>query len=84
MDQLNKIHEKLDIIIDRLNETDKILAVQAEQLAYHIKRSDQLDTALGIIKNDLKPIEKHVSRVEGALKLIALLASIAAVVKMFI
>lgn len=84
MDQLNKIHEKLDIIIDRLNETDKILAVQAEQLAYHIKRSDQLDTALGIIKNDLKPIEKHVSRVEGAFKLLALLASIAAVVKMFI
>jgi len=84
MDQLNKIHEKLDIIIDRLNETDKILAVQAEQLAYHIKRSDQLDTALGIIKNDLKPIEKHVSRVEGAFKLIALLASIAAIVKMFI
>lgn len=84
MDPLNKIHEKLDIIIDRLNETDKILAVQAEQLAYHIKRSDQLDTALGIIKNDLKPIEKHVSRVEGAFKLIALLASIAAIVKMFI
>lgn len=84
MDQLNKIHEKLDIIIDRLNETDKILAVQAEQLAYHIKRSDQLDAALGIIKNDLKPIDKHVSRVEGALKLIAILASIAAIAKLFI
>lgn len=84
MDQLNKIHEKLDIIIDRLNETDKILAVQAEQLAYHIKRSDQLDTALGIIKNDLKPIEKHVSRVEGAFKLIALSASIAAILRLFI
>lgn len=84
MDQLNKIHEKLDIIIDRLNETDKILAVQAEQLAYHIKRSDQLDTALGIIKNDLKPIDRHVAMVQGGLKLLAILASIAAIIKMFI
>lgn len=84
MDQLNKIHEKLDIIIDRLNETDKILAVQAEQLAYHIKRSDQLDTALGIIKNDLKPIDRHVSMVQGGIKLLAILASIAAIIKMFI
>jgi len=84
MDQLNKIHEKLDIIIDRLNETDKILAVQAEQLAYHIKRSDQLDTALGIIKNDLKPIDRHVFMVQGGIKLIAILASIAAIIKMFI
>jgi len=83
MDQLNKIHEKLDIIIDRLNETDKILAVQAEQLAYHIKRSDQLDTALGIIKNDLKPIDRHVSMVQGGIKLLAILASIAAIIKMF-
>jgi len=84
MDQLNRIEEKIDIIVDRLNDTEKILAVQAEQLAYHIKRSDQLDTALGIIKNDLKPIDRHVSMVQGAIKLLAILASIAAIVKMFI
>jgi len=84
MDQLNRIEEKIDIIVDRLTDAEKILAVQAEQLAYHIKRSDQLDTALGIIKNDLKPIDRHVSMVQGAIKLLAILASIAAIVKMFI
>jgi len=51
---------------------DKTLAVNTEHLAEHIRRTR-------LLEEELKPISKHVQQMQGAGKLIALLALIATV-----
>ena len=63
-DDLEKIDVKIDKIDDRLDKIDVHLAVYNEQLTEHIRRTE-------ILENDVAPIKDHVSKVHGALKVIA-------------
>lgn len=65
--RLTRIEDKIDKLGERLGSIDSTLASQHEQLVYHIKRTDLLETTL-------KPIERHVMMVHGALKLLGILA----------
>ncbi len=71
--QLDRIEKKLDIVDGRLGSIDVTLAGQHEQLIVHIKRTD-------ILERELKPISRHVQQVQGAAKLLGLLALIASIV----
>ena len=72
--QLDRLEGKLDKLDERLDSIDKILAVYAEQLTYHIKRTDLGDENLKLLRQEIKPIHKHVVMVEGVLKFIGLLS----------
>lgn len=69
---LNKV-DKVDNHLDSINQT---LIKQEEQLAYHIKRSDQQDHALQIIEKRLKPVETHIIAINTLVKLFGTFAAV--------
>lgn len=69
---MDKVEAKLDRIAERLNSIDVTLASQHESLKIHIKRTN-------LLEEKLAPVEKHVAMVHGALKLIGLVAMLAAI-----
>jgi hypothetical protein len=68
----NKLHEKLDLIIDRQAEMNATLVVQATQLEYHIKRTD-------LLEEKLQPVEQHVALMSAAFKIAVALGSLVGV-----
>ena len=68
-----EILHKIDSLDKNVDEINVTLAVQAEQLKIHIKRTEMLET-------ELKPIQQHVNRVNALMLLLAgILALIGAV-----
>lgn len=72
--RIERIETKIDDISEHLAETNIILAKQHESLKMHMKRSDMLEESL-------KPLQKHVSMVDGALRLIGVMAAVAAIIE---
>ena len=65
-------HDKTD---NRLDSIEKVLISQELNLQLHMKRSDNLESiVLDMKEKELKPIQRHVSQVEGAVKLLGLMA----------
>lgn len=71
--RLDKIEDKLDIVSDKIASIDKTLAAQHVSLQEHIRRTN-------ILENKLEPVERHVTMINGVLKAIGLLATIATIV----
>ena len=63
-----------DKIFERLNSIDNTLAAQHESLKDHMRRTAMLE-------ENMKPIQRHVSMVDGAIKLIGVLSLLAVVVE---
>lgn len=61
-----RLEQKLDHIVEKIGNIDVTLTKQAEQIEYHIKRTD-------LLEKKLEPIEKHVIMSKGAFKLLTLL-----------
>jgi len=72
--RIERIELKVDGLSDKLSETNIILAKQHESLRLHMKRSDMLEESM-------KPLQRHVSMVDGALKLVGLLAALTAILE---
>lgn len=87
-DKLDKVDEKLDRIEERLDSIDVTLAKQHEQLAHHIYRTSIAEENLTILKNELKPVQKHVESVNTFLKIMGAISSVVAfafgVIKLFL
>lgn len=64
---------KLDQINERLHSIDKTLIVNTEHLAQHMARTKQ-------IEEQLSPVVKHVQQMQGAAKLLGILALIAGII----
>lgn len=73
---LDKINDRLEKMVDRLGSIDRTLVRQEGQLAEHIRRTE-------LLEDEVRPIKAHVSHVEGAAKLVALLALVAGILKAF-
>jgi hypothetical protein len=73
MKHIERLEGKVDKLDERLDSIDKTLAAQHVSLDIHIKRSDALEALV-------QPIQKHVSMVEGALKLVGVVATIAGLI----
>lgn len=72
---VKRIDEMYNEVDERLDNIEKVLILQEENLKIHLKRSDNLETLIDRLKeNDIKPISKHVAMVEGAAKLIGIAA----------
>lgn len=70
--RLERIEAKIDDTNDHLASIDVTLAQQHISLREHIRRT-------AILEDEIKPIKRHVDMVSGALKLIGLMAALAAV-----
>lgn len=57
---------------NRLDNIEKVLVKQEENLKEHMRRSDSLETLVQQNEAKLVPIQRHINRVDGALKLIGL------------
>jgi chromosome segregation ATPase len=67
---MDKLNEKLDSIEREVVEIKLILVKQEENIRHHIRRTDLAEESLKELREQIKPIEKHVQHVEGALKLL--------------
>ncbi len=73
-DILKRLEDKIDKIDSRLDNVDITLAKQSVVLEVHVKRTNLLEEAI-------KPLSVHVSMINGALKLLGVLAMVAAIVE---
>lgn len=73
-DQLDRLEEKIDKLSDKTASIDVTLARQAVTLEEHVRRSTLLEIRM-------EPVEKHVTMVQGALKLLAGLGTLAGLLK---
>ena len=58
--EIDKIHQKLETIDNRVDLIHTTLSVQHEVLAEHQRRSLANEKAVEVIKDELKPIVTHV------------------------
>lgn len=72
--RLGRIEAKLDDTNDHLTSIDITLAMQAESLRHHIKRT-------ALIEKELAPIRKHVYMVQGAAALLSLIGIVIGILK---
>ena len=75
--ELNEIKDKLDVLDSKLDNVDRILAVNTEQLSYHIRRTN-------LLESQLVPIKAHVEQIRGAGKLLFIASLIATILAVFL
>lgn len=75
-DLINILIQKQDKLMTELNEIKVILAAQHENLALHMKRSDEIEKYVSLLEQDMKPMQKHVFFIEGFIKIIGGLAAV--------
>jgi hypothetical protein len=82
-----KLDEKLDKITDKLNSIDITLVKQEMNLQEHMKRTELAEISLGVLKDELKPVQAHVLIMNNIFKVIGVLTTflgfIGAIIKTF-
>lgn len=78
-----KLSQKIDKLDERLDSIDKTLIKQEGQLALHIRRTEIAEENIKMLRDDLKPIKKHVNMIEGIIKFLGILVTIGSVLKVF-
>lgn len=76
---LDRIESKLDTLDKRLDKMDVHMAVYNEQLKIHIAGVNDARTDIRRIDRDIEPIKSHVARMEGALKLVGIIAMVVSI-----
>jgi chromosome segregation ATPase len=77
---LEKLDEKLDKVEERLSAIDITLAKNTQSLDEHIRRTELAEEAIIIIKDELKPIQKHVTQVHTVLQAIGFISILVSIV----
>lgn len=72
LERLSKIDVKVDKLDDRIASIDRTLAVNTESLVQHMRRT-------ALLEDDLKPVKKHVNRLDGAMKTFAFISLVVAI-----
>lgn len=65
----------LESIREDISEIKVTLAKQHVSLDEHIRRTELLEKSQDQLRNEIKPIQKHVAQVDGVLKFFGLLAT---------
>lgn len=68
--RLDRIEEKIDTLITRASSIDTTLAKQHVSLKSHMRRTE-------LLEGQVLPLVRRMNMLEGALKLLALIASLA-------
>jgi hypothetical protein len=75
--RINRLESKIDHVVEKINSIDSTLSAQHESLKYHIKRTD-------LLEKQVKPIEAHVNRINGALRLISATGVVYALIRLLL
>ncbi len=78
-DKLNIIEAKVDEQAKILASVDKTLALQAQQLENHIKRTELAEANIALLRKEFKPVQRHVEFLNDISKLITLIGVIAGI-----
>ena len=76
-ERIERIECKVDDVKDHCNSIDKTLIKNTADIEIHIKRTDIAEQNLEKIRVEIKPINRHVIMMEGALKFVGVLALVA-------
>lgn len=77
---LTRIEIKIDKLDTRMDKSDLVQTSQAADIAHHIYRTELNEKRLEHIENNIEPIKAHVSRVDGALKLLGILSLVLTII----
>ena len=66
---LEKLFDRQDKILDKITQIDITLAKQEVSIEHHIKRTAIAEENIELLRNDLKPIKRHVQTVDILIKL---------------
>lgn len=83
-ERLERLEEKADKTLNQISNINVTLAEQHKQLEYHIYRTTLVEEHLKVLETELKPVQKHVTHMNGVLKLIGVLASLAGIGKLIL
>ena len=72
--------DELTHIREAIQSIDRTLAVQAQQLTEHMRRTELAEKAIAQVNTDIQPIRRHVHHMEGALKFLGLLSVVVAII----
>lgn len=75
--RLERIEVKIDDVSDRIGSIDATLAAQHVSLELHIKRTN-------LLEEKLAPVERHVAMLNGALKLLGILAVLGGLLELYL
>lgn len=78
-DKLDAIESKMDEHTKILSSVDKTLALQAQQLENHIKRTQAAEDNLDLLRKEFKPVQRHVEFINDLSKLVTFLGVIAGI-----
>ncbi len=78
-----RIFEKLEKIEEKLGSIDTVLIRNTISLEEHMRRTLMNEEMIKEMRSDIKPIQEHRNHVIGAGKLLALIALLAGLFKMF-
>ena len=73
--QLDRIESKVDVLDSRLDSVEKVQVKQEENLGEHMRRTALLEAAHASVQAEIKPLTLQRARMEGALKVIGLIAT---------
>lgn len=69
-----RIEEKIDKISDKIEVINITLVKQESNLQEHMRRTEAAEASLIILREEFKPIQRHVTRIEGVIKLIGIVS----------
>lgn len=78
--KLDKISEKLEVIVETQVEMGKVQVAQAADLKHHIYRSDLNEKHIRIIEAKVEPLTEFHSKFNGIMKFVGMIATSVAMV----
>jgi hypothetical protein len=76
---VDHLEEKVDKILEKVSTIETTLAVQGSVLEEHQRRSLANEENVSLLREDFKPIQRHVTLVEGGFKLLGIVSTIAGI-----
>jgi uncharacterized membrane protein (DUF106 family) len=78
--KLVRIEEKMDEFNEKLHSIDKTLERNTVSLEEHMRRSALNEEAIELLKEEFKPVQKHVTQVHAILQFFGFLGILASIV----
>lgn len=75
-----RLFDAVEKINDRLNALDIIATKQEINLSEHMKRTALAEESIGLLREEMKPIQKHVYYIEAVFKALGVASILASLV----
>lgn len=72
---LLRLHDKVDVITDKINDIEIVQIRHEENLKEHIRRTDLAEERLEFIENEVKPMLEGASFLKTVAKMVAYIGS---------